>query len=179
MISNRDVPVRGQSFAEHGVYGTYFVGKEGVLTPLASPVWVWGNFYEKVVRDLLDGTWEQGKGSHKALSYWWGMDSGVIDVKLSDLMPPGVEALAQLLRRQLQEGTLDPFCRKIVAQDGTVKNDGSRGFTAEELLHMDWLCENVEGSIPEFDEIEPFSQPMVRELGLHRDRIPLETEGSL
>ena len=107
------------------------------------------------------------------------LDSGVIDVKLSDLLPPGVEALAQLLRRQLQNGTLDPFCRRIVAQDGSVKNDGSRGFTAEELLHMDWLCENIEGNIPEFDEIEPFSQPMVRELGVHRDRIPLVKEGTL
>ena len=41
---------------------------------------------------------------------------------------------------------------------------------------MDWLCENVEGSIPEFEEIEPFAQPIVRALGIHRDRIPVEKE---
>jgi len=84
--------------------------------------------------------------------------------------------LAHLLRNAIRAGILDPFRRRIVAQDGSVKNDGSRGFTAEELLHMDWLCENVEGSIPEYEEVEPFAQPMVRELGIHRDRIPMEKE---
>jgi hypothetical protein len=44
---------------------------------------------------------------------------------------------------------------------------------------MDWLCENVQGSIPEFHEILPISQAMVRELGIYRDQIPPEQEGSL
>ena len=73
-------------------------------------------------------------------------------------------------------GKLDPFFRKIVAQDGTVKNDGTKTFTPEELLHMDWLCSNVIGEIPEFDQILPMSQPMVRELGIYRDKIPQEKE---
>ena len=179
VVSNRDIPTQDKAYLNFCNYGTYQLNDHDALEPLASPVWVWGTFYEKVIRSILAGTWDKDKNSPRAVNYWWGMDSGVIDVKLSDLMPPGVEALAQLLRRQLQAGTLDPFCRKIVAQDGSVKNDGSRGFTAEELLHMDWLCENVEGNIPEFHEIEAFSQPMVRELGLHRDRIPLQKEGTL
>ena len=179
VVSNRDIPTQDKAYLNFCNYGTYQLNDQDTLEPLASPVWVWGTFYEKVIRSILAGTWDRDKNSPRAVNYWWGMDSGVIDVKLSDLLPPGIEALAQLLRRQLQNGTLDPFCRKIVAQDGSVKNDGSRGFTAEELLHMDWLCENIEGNIPEFDEIEPFSQPMVRELGVHRDRIPLVKEGTL
>jgi len=87
--------------------------------------------------------------------------------------------LAKMLRYGLKTGTLDPFRRRIVAQDGTVKNDGSRGFTPDELLRMDWLCENIEGKIPEFDEIEDYAKPMVRQLGIHRDRIPMDKEGSL
>ena len=39
---------------------------------------------------------------------------------------------------------------------------------------MDWLCDNVEGRIPEFDELLPSSQTLVRELGLHRESIPQE-----
>ena len=41
---------------------------------------------------------------------------------------------------------------------------------------MDWLCSNVTGSIPSFDEILPMAQPLVRELGLYRDSIPPEKE---
>ena len=41
---------------------------------------------------------------------------------------------------------------------------------------MDWLCDNVDGCIPQFDEILPFAQPMVRELGVYKDQIPVEKE---
>ena len=41
---------------------------------------------------------------------------------------------------------------------------------------MDWLCENVIGSIPEYEQILPVSQKMVRELGIFRDKIPTEKE---
>ncbi len=176
VISNRDVPTPGQSFSDHGAYGTYFIGKEGVLTSLASPIWVWGKFYEKVVRELLEGKWEQGVDKHKALSYWWGMDSGVIDVELSPQLPDSMQYLAQMLRQGLKDRTIDPFARRIIAQDGFVKNDGTHVFTPDELLRMDWLCENVEGHIPEFDEVLPFAQATVRQLGLHRERIPREKE---
>ena len=41
---------------------------------------------------------------------------------------------------------------------------------------MDWLGENVVGSIPQFDELLPISQGLVRELGVYKDDIPPETE---
>jgi hypothetical protein len=94
-------------------------------------------------------------------------------------MHPGTKLLAETLRSQLMQGTLDPFRRMIVAQDGTVKNDGSRSFTPDELIHMDWLCSNVDGIIPQFDELLPFARPIVRELGIYRDQIPVEKEGTL
>jgi len=115
----------------------------------------------------------------RAVNHWWGMDSGVIDVKLSEKLPEGLQTLSQILRHGLQNSLIDPFHRRIVAQDGTLVNDGSRVLSADELLHMDWLCDNVVGSIPEFDEIEPFAQPIVRTLGIHREQIPIQKEGSL
>ena len=176
VFSNRDVPTQEPKYLNFCTYGTYQLNEQDALEPLASPVWVWGEFYEKVIRSILAGTWEKDKHSPRALNYWWGMDSGMIDVELAKNLPEGVQALAKLLRQALREGTLDPFRRRIVAQDGTVKNDGNHSFTPWELLHMDWLCENVEGSIPEYEELEPFAKPIVRALGIHRDKIPLETE---
>ena len=176
VFSNRDVPTQELKYLNFCTYGTYQLNDQDQLEPLASPVWVWGEFYEKVIRSILAGTWEKDRHSPRALNYWWGMDSGVIDVELAERLPAGVAALAKLLRQSLRDGTLDPFQRRIVAQDGTVKNDGSHSFTPWELLHMDWLCENVEGTIPEYEDIEPFAQPIVRALGIHRDKIPMEKE---
>ena len=84
--------------------------------------------------------------------------------------------LGKMFQRAMTDSSVDPFFRRIVAQDGTVKNDGSRRFTPDEVLRMDWLCENVEGIIPEFEEVLPFAQATVRQLGLHRERIPREKE---
>ena len=161
VISNRDTPVEDRLFHE---YGTYIYNEEGKQIPLGSPVWVWGKFYEHVVRSVIAGSWEKEGG--KAVNYWWGMNSGVIDVKLSEQVPEGVRYMADILRGALRRGMIDPFYRKIVAQDGTVKNDGSRGFSPEELLHMDWLCENVSGTIPKLADVLPFSREMVKLLGV-------------
>lgn len=175
VVSNRDAPTRSKMFLDFCSYGTYLMDGRGDLVPLGSPVWLWGKFYEYVIRGILSGGWKNEKGA-SALNYWLGMDSGVIDISLSDKLPEGVHQLARLLRRGLIEGTLDPFGRRIVSQDGAVRSDGTHRFAPEELLKMDWLCDNVLGSIPAFHEILPISQPLVRELGLHADTIPSEKE---
>ncbi len=179
VVSNRDVPTPGRLHLEHGSYGTYFIEPNGNLLHLASPCWMWGKFYEHVVQSILNGTWDQGTDADKAINYWWGMDSGVIDVTLSNHLPEGLQQLAQILRTGLQNGTIDPFKRRLIDQSGNTVNDGSRSLTPEELLHMDWLCNNVQGHIPAFEEILPYSQRMVRELGIYRDQIPPEKEGAL
>jgi len=176
VVSNRNAPSQNPHCQDFCNYGTYLMDNRGDLIPLGTPLWVWGKFYEFVIRSILSGGWKREKGVSTALNYWLGMDSGVIGVQLSDKLPEGVRQMAKLLQKGLQDGTLDPFLRKIIAQDGSVKNDGTRKFTPGELLRMDWLCENVIGRIPPFEEILPISQNMVRELGLYRDSIPTEKE---
>ena len=154
VISNRDVPTADRKYLEFGTFGTYMV-EGGILYPLGSPVWEWGHFYENVIRAILLGNWDKGHDNRRAVNFWWGISSGVIDVKLAGTLPEGLHYLANLLREGLRNGTLDPFCRKIVAQGGRIINDGSRTLSAEELLRMDWLCENVDGNIPSFEEIAP------------------------
>lgn len=175
VISNRDVPTLNKMYLEFCNYGTYLMDDRGGLVALASPVWLWGGFYERVIRSILRGA-KIGDKSQNAVNYWLGMDSGVIGLNMSDRLPEGVRALARHLEQSIANHTLDPFARKIVAQDGTVKNDGTATFTPDQLLHMDWLCDNVLGSIPGFDEILPMSQGLVRELGIYRDTIPAVKE---
>lgn len=173
VISNRDVPVQSQMYLDFCSYGTYLMDDRGDLIPLASPVWVWGKFYETVIKGILSGTLKNEK-SDSARNYWLGMDSGVIDIDLSDKLPEGVRILAKMLSSGIGGKHIDPFQRKIKAQDGTVKNDGEKVFTMDELIHMDWLCDNVQGAIPEFDEVLPMSQAMVRELGIYKDTLPVK-----
>ena len=163
IISNRDTPDENYLVAE---YGTYMADSTGHLTPLASPTWVWGQFYESVVRSIMQGSWESEKEG-QIVNLWWGMRSGVIDVNLAPYMPESMKVLAGMLKEGICSGNLDPFGRRIVDQQGIVRNDGTKHFTPLELMQMDWLCENVIGSFPKYEQILPVARPMVDLLGIY------------
>ena len=162
VISNRDIPAEDRTYTD---FGTYLYDDEGHCIPLGSPVWRWGKLYEYVVRSILSGSWENDKGS-QAVNYWWGIKSGVIDVSLAETLPEGVRYLAEFLHNGLVEGGLDPFLRRLVDQNGIIRSDGSRRLTPDELMRMDWLCENVVGHIPTLEEVIPASKATVRLLGV-------------
>lgn len=179
IISNKEAPTESKMFLDFCNYGTYLMDDTATLIPLGTPVWGWGQFYEYAIKTILSGGMQKEKGSGTALNYWFGLDSGVIDLKLSNKLPQGVRQMAKLLYEAVKQGNIDPFGRKIIAQDGTVKNDGTESFTSEQILRMDWLCDNVIGSIPSYEEIMPTSRNMVQELGVFRDKIPAEIESNL
>ena len=167
VISNRET---GDENTAHWAldYGLYQLQPNEGLLPLAVPFWHWGAMYEKIARAVLDGTWEE---SSKAVNYWWGMASGVVDLKLSDSLPAGVTRLAQMLRKEIVEGTMDPFCAEIVDQNGQLRCDGKTALSPEQIMKMDWLCDNVDGAIPGFEELLPRSQGLVRLLGVYREQL--------
>ncbi len=168
VISNRDIPIPDANYMKHGYYGTFIADENGGLSPIASPVWVWGKLYENIARSILSGSADK---KEQAVNYWWGMDSGVIDVTLSELVPEGVRTLAGILTDKLRKGELDVFAGRLRAQDGSFISDGITPLSSLEILRMDKLAENVEGRIPEYEEIFPMSRELVRELGVHREKI--------
>ena len=162
VISNRNTPMEKHLVNE---YGTYMADDDGNMISLGSPTWVWGQFYESMIRSIMSGSWEDEK-TGQIVNFWWGMRSGVVDVALADDLPEGLRVLANMLKAGIVDGTLDPFQRKILDQQGNVRNDGTKIFTPAELMHMDWLCENVVGGFPKYDEIQPIARPMVDILGV-------------
>ena len=178
VISGRDTPMPGRPQREFGIFQ---IRPGGILQDLASPFWHWGQFYENVVRSVLDGSWDSEKAgaAGKALNYWWGMNSGVIDVLFSRELPHDVRHLAGILRGGVIAGSIDPFACHITGQDGGLKNEGLSGFTPEQILHMDWLCDAVDGAIPAYEELNDVAKSMYRMQGIHREQLPAEKEGAV
>ena len=161
-----------------GAQGLARLEPDGELVQLASPSWHWGEFYVRIVREMLRDpkTIPLAEDSSKAINYWWGMNSGVVDLRFSPDLPEGVRSLAEILRQGIRAGTIHPFQRLIRDQAGRVVNDGSRDLTMEEILKMNWLCDRVDGSLPAFDELLDVAKPTVRRLGVDREDIPPEEE---
>ena len=176
LISNRDVPTPDRMCEPWGLCSV----RDGGFHALASPYWHWGKVYERLVRGLLRGGYDAlSAGEDRAVNYWWGLRSGATGVLLDDALPDGLKQLAEILRRGVADGSVLPFARPIRSQDGTVRSDGDRFFAPEEIARMDWLCENVEGSIPAYDELLPMSRAIVRLQGVYRDTIPPEKEDAI
>ena len=149
--------------------GTYLINDTGEMIPLGTHIWNWGEFYEYAIKEILSGGMKKEKNSPMALNYWLGLDSGVIGMDISARLPQGVRQMANLLYVAVKRGYIDPFGRKIVAQDGSIKNDGTILFSPEQILRMDWLCENVIGRIPVPGEILPECYKVMQEIGIYRD----------
>ena len=174
VVSGRDAPINELEVADHG---TCLLDEDGTFRTLASPVWNWGVIYERIVRSILDGSWEQEqhRAGLRAVNYWWGMGSGAADVYLRDTLPQSVRTLAEILRKTLQSGAFSPFDQPFRTQDGRVLS----ALTVDEILHMDYLCDCVEGYIPAYEDLLPMAQKTVRLLGIYRDQIPPEKEDNV
>ncbi len=162
-------------------YGLIRVSGDGTLEPLAATFWNWGAFYQKLLNGILLGHWEDESANRSAaaINYWWGMRSGVIGITPSEKLPEGIKALVEALKNSIIDGRLDPFCRVMSDQEGIVRNEGNLWFSPSEILHMDWLSDTVEGSIPPFSDILPMAQSIVRLLGVYREDIPPVKDGPI
>lgn len=159
-----------------GAQGLSRLGADGKPKLLASPTWLWGEFYVRIVQELLQDPRRipLAEDSDRAINYWWGMNSGVVDLELSPELPEGVRTLAGILQAGIRAGAIQPFQRVITTQDGRLVNDGSRNLGMEEILKMDWLCDRVDGCLPAYEDLLPAAQPTVRRLGVNRRLIPPE-----
>lgn len=172
IVSTLDIPQPGW---KEGQWGMFRIRNDGEREWLASPYWDWGAFYVQIVRTILSGQWDSSifnRKEQRAVNYWWGIANGVIGLEWAENIPDGTKALASMLLEGIRHGTIDPFRRRVVSQDGSIRNDGTNVFTPEEILHMDWLCDNVIGSLPEFQELSDKAQAITRLQGVYRDRIP-------
>ncbi len=151
-------------------FGLYRAGGE---TPenLAMTTWHWGKLYEKIVRIALNGTWKEedaGIGS-RAINYWWGLSAGVVDLICSQNLPQSTKRLVDLLRSNICSDIFIPFSGELVAQDGTVKNEGDQAIPPQEIITMDWLIDNVVGSIPSFSDLTEEAQAVVKLQGVKEE----------
>ncbi len=153
-------------------FGLYEETPQGVRH-LAMPLWNWGEFYTKILRSIFDGTWRQAEtqpGAH-AVNYWWGLSAGVVDVLCSHSLPQGTLRLAELLKNAIAQGLFEPFSGPLYSQQGPVQQAGG-ALAPQTVITMDWLCSNIVGRIPAYDELIDEAKPMVRLQGVDATEKP-------
>ena len=163
-ISGQDMIIPGEA-SRH--FGLYRADEESPLN-LAMPIWHWGKFYEKMIRNIMDGSfkYDNATANTKGLNYWWGMSAGIIDVICSKHLPIGTARLVDLLKQTICQGNFNPFSGVLYSQKGLVQRDADKVMSPEEIVTMDWLAENVIGFIPKMDDLIEKAKPVVKLQGI-------------
>ena len=160
VISSHDIRDPKGAPEKFGLYQVI----NGEIHNYAMPFWNWGEFYVRIVRSILDGTWKYHDNAPgtKALNYWWGMSTGVVDVITSRSLPLGTMRLVDLLRKTIVQRDFDPFHGVLYAQGGVcVQPEEHATLRPEQIITMDWLADNVIGEIPSYDSLIDAAKPLV------------------
>lgn len=151
VISDNDMITPASKERAYGLYTT----ADGYMKRLATPMWNWGKFYERILRDFLQGSWDTVREAREkpAINYWWGISGGIIDLIMSDDLPHGITTLVNMVRGQMYADYFNPFWGTFVRQDHTLVGQKDQGLSPEEIIMMDYLVEGVNGSIPDRREL--------------------------
>ncbi|MDW7660046.1 MAG: BMP family ABC transporter substrate-binding protein [Bacillota bacterium] len=152
LISNKNLLVPRDVTLKYGVYSMLCDIDPVTQKPknyLASPIWRWGGFYEKIISSILNGSYQRmvssDSESQRLINFWWGMESGVIDLYAAeDKLPSETMKLIKLMKKMIITDQYHPFTGPINDAEGNVQVEVDEILSAEAILNMDWYADNVE-----------------------------------
>lgn len=164
IISGKDMNIPEDSSRFFGLFST----ENTYPRNLAMPLWHWGKFYERLIRTIMAGAWKSDESSDavKAINYWWGMSADVVDVICSQSLPIGTKRLVELLKKTICSEECRPFSGTLYSQTGVVQEGADQSLSAKDIINMDWLAENIIGSIPSPVELQETAKDVINQQGL-------------
>ena len=139
---------------------------DGKTVNLATPMCLWGSYYEAIIKRIRSHMADtEYRESGRALNYYWGMSAGVVGLEYSDLIPNSTRKLADLLERSISAGTCNPFFGPLYTQNGKILENNDL-MSPEQIIRMDYLMDNVIGSIPRYEELNETAKATVDVIGI-------------
>ena len=123
-------------------------------------------------RSFSTSSFSSSGSREKATNYWWGLGSSILDVAFSSRMDPYSVRLINHFRQEIREGSFSPFEGQFRDQNGVLRCEGDRRLTPAEIMCMDYLVDNIIGSLPEESELIETARPLVRLQGIQGELKP-------
>ena len=169
LVSARDMISADGCNRRFGLYSN----ENGEILNIATSVLDWGIFYEKIIQQMLDGTWKKVSDKETASrNYWWGLSAGVENLICSSQMPYGTKRLVDTFQSLITEGHFHPFEGMFYDKNGREHGKKNTILSNEEIITMDWLFANIVGEIPEKYELKEQAKPIVELQGVKGDEYP-------
>lgn len=152
IISNRNLTLPREITTQFGVYSMLCSMNLETKKPihhLAAPIWQWGVFYEKIVGSLLNNNFwndmDMFSANDKLINFWWGMETGVLDIYYSEnYVPSETKKLVNIMRRLIINNDYNPFSGPIYDNKGILRIQPDTAATNEEIFNMNWFVDSVD-----------------------------------
>ena len=128
---------------------------------IGAPYILWGKFYSMMIQSVISGAWDLNEQDKNAspTNYWFGLSTGVVGLRAPEI-PYQTEKMLAFFKNAMVYGKMDPFSGEIHSQTEVI-NEGNAGksiglphnlkkMTASQIIEMDWLNENIEGTMPPY-----------------------------
>ena len=163
VICNRDLTAPNHGSRDSGLY----IRSDGEFRSMATLIPRWGIFYRHVIEQVQKGTFDQAGAGSSPLNYWWGFPSRVLDVAFSSRMDPYMVRLIRNFQNQMEEQGFTPFEGLLLDQQGKNRCESDQRLTPAEILCMDYLADNVVGSLPSAEELVESARPLIQSQGIN------------
>ncbi|GMQ96330.1 MAG: BMP family ABC transporter substrate-binding protein [Gammaproteobacteria bacterium] len=134
-----------QAAEEKGVYAIGYhsdMSKYGPRAQLTAVTHHWGDFYTRVTREVLDGTW-------KSRDVWGGIKAGMVSLApINPVVPRALIAQVKEKEDAIRNGGFHPFQGPVKDQAGKVRIAAGTTIGDDELLKMQWYVQGVQGKLP-------------------------------
>lgn len=168
VICNRDITAPNHDARDYGLY----LRNGDEINNMATLIPRWGPFYHMMIERILNGTFNQSESKENVTNYWWGLGSSILDVAFSSRFDPYAARIINHFREELRAGTFSPFEGELYDQNGMLRCASDRRLTPAEILCMDYLADNIVGTLPQPEELIASAQPLVRLQGIHGELKP-------
>ena len=136
-------------------FGLYRVGEAGRIEQLAMPIRHWGRYYELLLSAILHGTYDTYASASDvtAVNYWWGLESGVVDIVPGSHLSTASKKLINALRLSVVMRAEQPF----------------QHMDNKDIITMHTLEENITGQLPAPEALNDTAARLLRIVGLNRE----------
>ena len=84
---------------------------------------------------------------------------------VSQSVPPQTMKLIEVVKKHIINNEFHIFSGDLYDQDHILRNDQNHIMSANEIMNMDWLVDNVVGTIPKMAELDEEAKAVVEMQG--------------
>ncbi len=116
--------------------------KYGPTSQLTGTTHVWGEFYTRIVKDVI-------AGKHPQVNVWGGFKEGMIRLApFNKAVPVDVQKTVLGIEAQMKAGKFSPFQGPVTAQDGTVKVAKGQVMADADIDAINYYVQGVDSPQP-------------------------------